>query len=278
MWSVAAPERNNTAVWTHSNSIKRIFFFFLINRIHLSVIKPFYTVQVLKTSVNVFVQWQNVKTIVIARQTKTQCITKEWIHPSGWHNKEISAILLLQDEVNHLLYRWERAKRGRHENSIKTSRSWLSNSKRRSSCFHSRWMLMGKQAESGKGARLSRKQFQIICKHENSETLHLDECLAVNMGGVIDMQYNINASSDTRDAFPFMRGLAPATQTLKRDNFFFVTIPNYWVNVIHWAFPNEELLQSISMATADLDERKTSDSDWSWQDKQHRPWMAFWFY
>lgn len=76
-------------------------------------------------------------------------------------------------------------------------------------------MLMGKQAESGKGARLSRKQFQIICKHENSETLHLDECLAVNMGGVIDMQYNINVSSDLRDAFPFVRGLAPAMQTLK---------------------------------------------------------------
>lgn len=88
-----------------ATALKGSFFFFLINRIHLSVIKPFHTVQVLKTSVNVFVRWQNVKTIVIARQTKTQCITKERVHPSGWHNKEISAILLLQDEVNHLLYR-----------------------------------------------------------------------------------------------------------------------------------------------------------------------------
>lgn len=86
--------------------------FFFINWIHLRVIKLLHTVQVLKMSVNVCVQRQNVKTIVIVRQTKTQCITKEQVHPSGWHNKEISAILLLQDEVNHLLSGRERAKKG----------------------------------------------------------------------------------------------------------------------------------------------------------------------
>lgn len=139
---------------------------FLINWIHLSVISLLSTMLIWKMSVNVCLERQNVKNIVTVKQRH-----KEQVHPSGRHNKKIAAILRLQDEVNHLLYRWERAKWGRHKNSIKTSRSWLSNSKRRSSYFHSLWMLMGKQAEREIGLAENNFNSFLNQRTEKSSTL-----------------------------------------------------------------------------------------------------------
>lgn len=217
------------------------------------------TVQVLKMSVNVCVQRQNVKTIVIVIQTKTQCITKEQVHPSAWHNKEISAILLLQDEVNHLLYRWERAKRGRHKNSIKTSRSWLSNSKRRSSYFHSLWMLMGKQAESRKGTLLSRKQFQIISKHENSGTLHLDKCLALTIGWVIDVGYQ--SVKWLTWCFSFHLWTHPRNTNVKMSQLL-ITIPSCWLKQC-----------SLSLSEWGATSEHFHGDGWPWWAKDEWQWL-----
>lgn len=62
----------------------------------------------------------------------------EQVHPSRWHNKEITAVSPVY-EMRSIIYCTDegerRERRGRHGNSIKTSRSRLPASERRSSHF-----------------------------------------------------------------------------------------------------------------------------------------------
>lgn len=102
--------------------------------------------------------------------------TNEWVHPSHCHNKDITALLPVC-EIRSIVYCTDeedrkKTERGRHKNSIKTLRSWFPASKRRSTHFYWRWMLIGKQAHDGKPVgRWEREPVDYLSLH----------CLALNM-------------------------------------------------------------------------------------------------